>query len=77
LDTICASSINDTSLFIGNPSIQDLNGLRYLDNLQHLEIVINHNFNWTALPESLKVLNCMNNYLTDFPSLPGTLEKLN
>lgn len=77
LDTICAGSINDTALFIGNPSIQDLNGLQYFDNLTHLEIVINHNFTWAALPESLKVLTCVNNYSTDLPYLPSALQELN
>lgn len=77
MDTTCSDIVNAVSVSFSNtPSITNIDGIQYFDNLQNLDCANRHLTFLPELPKFLKTLDCSGNDLAVLPVLPSTLTSL-
>lgn len=77
LNTACAAATSDTSMYISNLDIANIDGIEYFTALKHLNCKGNSLTTLPTLPQSLLTLDCSENDLNVITMLPNSLVELN
>lgn len=77
LDTMCTGIVNEQQLFISSPTISDLSGIKYFDNLNSLTLCIGLLDTLPELPGGLKTLTINGSAITTLSLIHNSIKILN